>query len=141
MQVVVAQALTKVAETACFSARMPYTVAVMNNFSELSNENIEGRLAHVAPNECGEDINPHADHTCDAAGALCDAANGLSGDDVSEYADELDERDDACDPNQDDGLLPGEDMDGDHASALASAGFGTDEDYGGFDSCDCYGGE
>lgn len=28
-------------------------------------------------------------------------------------------------------LLPGEDMDGDHASALASAGFGTDEDYGG----------
>jgi hypothetical protein len=30
-------------------------------------------------------------------------------------------------------LLPGEDMDGDHASALASAGFGTDEDYGGGD--------
>lgn len=29
---------------------------------------------------------------------------------------------------------PGEDMDGDHESALASAGFGTDEDYG------CYGG-
>lgn len=27
---------------------------------------------------------------------------------------------------------PGEDMDGDHASALASAGFGTDEDYGCF---------
>lgn len=27
--------------------------------------------------------------------------------------------------------LPGEDMDGDAASALASAGFGTDEDYGG----------
>jgi hypothetical protein len=26
-----------------------------------------------------------------------------------------------------------EDMDGDHASALASAGFGTDEDYGGYD--------
>ena len=26
----------------------------------------------------------------------------------------------------------GEDMDGDHASALASAGFGTDEDYGGY---------
>lgn len=25
--------------------------------------------------------------------------------------------------------LPGEDMDGDHASGLASAGFGTDEDY------------
>jgi hypothetical protein len=32
-------------------------------------------------------------------------------------------------------LLPGEDMDGDHASALASAGMGTDEDYG------YYGGE
>jgi len=29
-------------------------------------------------------------------------------------------------------MLPGEDMDGDHASALASAGFGTDEDYGYF---------
>ena len=30
----------------------------------------------------------------------------------------------------------GEDMDGDHESALASAGFGTDEDYGdyGYDS-------
>ena len=27
-------------------------------------------------------------------------------------------------------LLPGEDMDGDHATALASAGLGTDEDYG-----------
>lgn len=27
------------------------------------------------------------------------------------------------------GLAPGEDMDGDAASALASAGFGTDEDY------------
>lgn len=26
-----------------------------------------------------------------------------------------------------------EDMDGDHASALASAGWGTDEDYGGYD--------
>lgn len=29
-------------------------------------------------------------------------------------------------------LLPGEDMDGDHDSAMASAGFGTDEDYGYF---------
>jgi hypothetical protein len=27
---------------------------------------------------------------------------------------------------------PSEDMDGDHESALASAGFGTDEDYGSF---------
>lgn len=26
--------------------------------------------------------------------------------------------------------IPGEDMDGDHDSAMASAGFGTDEDYG-----------
>jgi hypothetical protein len=30
----------------------------------------------------------------------------------------------------DDGLLPGEDMDGDFDSGMASAGFGTDEDYG-----------
>lgn len=29
-------------------------------------------------------------------------------------------------------LLPGEEMDGDHDSAMASAGFGTDEDYGYF---------
>ncbi len=28
---------------------------------------------------------------------------------------------------------PDDSMDGDHASALASAGFGTDEDYGHFD--------
>jgi len=33
------------------------------------------------------------------------------------------------------GIGPGEDMDGDHASALASAGFGTDEDYE-HNSCD-----
>jgi uncharacterized Zn finger protein (UPF0148 family) len=30
-----------------------------------------------------------------------------------------------------------DDMDGDHASALASAGFGTDEDYGYFGGDDC----
>ena len=29
-----------------------------------------------------------------------------------------------------DDRIPGEDMDGDHASALASCGWGTDEDYG-----------
>ena len=37
-----------------------------------------------------------------------------------------------CDRNcefRDEDRLPGEDMDGDAASALASAGFGTDEDY------------
>lgn len=32
-------------------------------------------------------------------------------------------------------MEPSEDMDGDHESALASCGWGTDEDYG------CYGGE
>jgi len=35
-----------------------------------------------------------------------------------------------------DDYLPGEDMDGDHQSALASAGFGTDEDYGYYGPCD-----
>lgn len=34
-----------------------------------------------------------------------------------------------CETRPDDG--PDESMDGDHASGLASAGFGTDEDYGG----------
>ena len=33
------------------------------------------------------------------------------------------------------GDYEGDDLDGDHASALASAGFGTDEDYGGGDAC------
>jgi hypothetical protein len=36
---------------------------------------------------------------------------------------------------EDDEYFPGEDMDGDFDSAMASAGFGTDEDYG------CYGGD
>jgi len=34
-----------------------------------------------------------------------------------------------CSPRPDDG--PDESMDGDHATGLASAGMGTDEDYGG----------
>jgi len=38
--------------------------------------------------------------------------------------------DDAADRDAD--TLPGEDMDGDFDSAMASAGFGTDEDYGYF---------
>lgn len=38
-----------------------------------------------------------------------------------------------CDPFGDDSNIePSEDMDGDHASALASAGWGTEEDYGYF---------
>lgn len=98
----------------------------MNNFSELNNEQVESRLAHVAPNECGEDINPDAYHGGpDPVAALVDEADGLPGDDVSEFDGEP-HNDDECGP------LPGEDMDGDHASALASAGFGTDEDYGYF---------
>jgi hypothetical protein len=39
--------------------------------------------------------------------------------------------DEEKDMNDDAVTFPGDDMDGDHASALASAGFGTDEDYGG----------
>lgn len=34
------------------------------------------------------------------------------------------------------GSLPGEDMDGDFDSAMASAGFGTDEDYGVYEDYD-----
>lgn len=96
----------------------------MNDFSQLNNEQAESRLAHVAPNECGEDINPDAYHggPC-PVDALCASAN-LPGDDVSEFDGEPDA------PERE--SLPGEDMDGDHASALASAGFGTDEDYGYF---------
>jgi hypothetical protein len=36
---------------------------------------------------------------------------------------------DDLEPEEEVELLPGEDMDGDAESALASAGFGTDEDY------------
>lgn len=36
-------------------------------------------------------------------------------------------------PNHSDQEEPDESMDGDHATGLASAGFGTDEDYGGTD--------
>ncbi len=61
------------------------------------------------------------------------------GDDVSEFNGEMERPcpicgeakcDGGCDHGPDtDG--PDDSMDGDHASALASAGFGTDEDYGG----------
>jgi hypothetical protein len=44
----------------------------------------------------------------------------LTGEDALEYEREW----------EDAGLLPGEDMDGDFDSAMASAGHGTDEDYG-----------
>lgn len=38
--------------------------------------------------------------------------------------------DDHLEAEYEDRLLPGEDMDGDHDSAMSSAGWGTDEDYG-----------
>lgn len=53
-----------------------------------------------------------------------DAPDSPIGDDMSEF-------DGEPDPEDGPSLLPGEDMDGDATSALASAGFGTDEDYGG----------
>lgn len=49
---------------------------------------------------------------------------GPAGDDMNEFADDEGENE-APDRDVDDS------MDGDHESALASAGFGTDEDYGG----------
>lgn len=66
---------------------------------------------------------------------------GIDGEDVGELEPECtgdcadcDARED-CEaagghPDWNDG--PSEEMDGDHTSALASAGFGTDEDYGDF---------
>lgn len=37
---------------------------------------------------------------------------------------------DDCDCDEDSDSYPGEDMDGDHDSAMTSIGWGTDEDYG-----------
>jgi len=54
------------------------------------------------------------------AGNVDDGAG--DGNDTSEFEGE---------PAPDADAQPNESMDGDHASALASAGFGTDEDYGG----------
>ena len=71
----------------------------------------------------------HEDYPCCGCGPLTsevedgELPEGNIGDDMSEF--DGDQHEGADEP--DDG------MDGDHASALASAGFGTDEDYGGYD--------
>jgi hypothetical protein len=79
--------------------------------------------------------------TCTACGQehfdVCGHEPGCPyGDDVVHESDF-----DACLPvstpgNNDGYVEPDDPMDGDHESALASAGFGTDEDYGLFDSGD-----
>lgn len=59
------------------------------------------------------------------------------GNDMSEFDNDLMEGDIREPLDDEENWQDGdESMDGDHASALASAGFGTDEDYGGFDSID-----
>ena len=60
----------------------------------------------------------------------------ILGDDTSEFDGELIELDLDLDDEDEDGLLPGEDMDGDFDTGMASAGFGTDEDYGLYDAPD-----
>lgn len=76
---------------------------------------------HEIPKGCEE---------CDGEG--CDKCDDL---DCPESAYELCERDDMdgdeCESDDMD-----DSMDGDAGSALASAGFGTDEDYGGFSDFD-----
>lgn len=68
-------------------------------------------MARIPVNSCG-----HIDWPC------CGCDNEvLTGEDALERMREEDEGYD---------LLPGEDMDGDFDSAMASAGLGTDEDYG-----------
>jgi len=65
---------------------------------------------------------------------------GIDGDDVAELQPEDCDGDCADCPGREDceaaggypDDMPNEDMDGDHTSALASAGWGTDEDYGDF---------
>ncbi len=65
--------------------------------------------------ECGEDF--YAEH----ASFFCEACE-----------DRIDEEFKATLEAQGEPDMPGEDMDGDHESGLASAGLGTDEDYGYF---------
>jgi hypothetical protein len=64
---------------------------------------------------------------------------GIDGEDVGELEPECTGDCEECDAREDCEAAgghpdwtdqPSEDMDGDHTSALASAGFGTDEDYG-----------
>ena len=53
-------------------------------------------------------------------------------------SEDMDDSDDHDDPDDEDESYEDDDfndsMDGDHASALASVGWGTDEDYGTFDA-------
>jgi hypothetical protein len=70
----------------------------------------------------------HEDFPC----CGCDRDEILTDEQVRDLLDSEDEMD--WEDNQDwEDDMPPEDMDGDHTSALASAGFGTDEDYGCFD--------
>jgi len=68
--------------------------------------------------ECEHDYDSLADEIALEGRQEWDHESRL-GDDTSEYDDELDEDEDWR-----------EDMDGDFDSAMTSAGFGTDEDYG-----------
>ena len=68
--------------------------------------------------ECGHDYDSLADEIALEGRQEWDHESRL-GDDTSEYDDELDEDEDWR-----------EDMYGDFDSAMTSAGFGTDEDYG-----------
>ena len=69
------------------------------------------------------------DYVCEVCG--CEVASEADLDDgVCEIC--ASEGDDVLVDEDDEDYIPGEDMDGDHESALASAGFGTDEDYGCF---------
>jgi hypothetical protein len=74
-----------------------------------------------------------------AADGLYPALANPEDDDAAHYPAEIAEKDltdEEKDMNDDAVTFPGEAMDGDFDSAMASAGFGTDEDYGCFGGCE-----
>ena len=84
---------------------------------------------------CGDDV----EHVDDG-----DRCQGCGEPEAFCRCDQMDEYDDDCDDEEngdsDDDNCDGDDrMDGDHESGLASAGWGTDEDYGHYDDLDCDG--
>ena len=81
------------------------------NMNEQDHDDEAAMNAHILGDDLGWDDN----------------FDGPIGDDLPEIELDLD-----LDDEDEDGpdLLPGEDMDGDFDTGMASAGFGTDEDYG-----------
>jgi len=89
-------------------------------------------VVHFSTDEVEENAEMHAACVAEVNADL-DAQVSEDGDDFVPEENDVDEDDLAEDGEE--FYYDGGEMDGDHESALASAGFGTDEDYG------CFGGD